>query len=246
MCIRDRSYLPSFHNDTSGTFYDTFCSISHFGRKCQSFFLLFAKMRICGFSALVRGLQNLEAPFGKVLILFQRSRHCGELNRGLQNLEAFFKKGFNFVRAKVLFGWADSRFAKPRSSLQGSTDWYFLHRAKSTAKTRRGLRPSGLPGTIQISARYEILAEMTGHHQVTGRTKICSVAEYRRWGFESVRKGYLCADARLRSFEKGLFCCKLTVGFRGWNLVLHVSLGAVRNWSFAVLIKSFSLSEGFS
>ena len=35
----------------------------------------------------IRGLQNLESPFGKVLILFQRSRHCGELNRGLENLE---------------------------------------------------------------------------------------------------------------------------------------------------------------
>ena len=39
------------------------------------------------FGALIRGLQNLESPFGKVLILFQRSRHCGELNRGLENLE---------------------------------------------------------------------------------------------------------------------------------------------------------------
>ena len=48
-------------------------------------------MRICSFSALVRGLQNLEAPFGKVLILFQRSRHCGELNRGLKNLEKLSK-----------------------------------------------------------------------------------------------------------------------------------------------------------
>ena len=48
----------------------------------------------------------------------------GELNRGLENLEAPERK----------------------------TDWYFLRRAKSTAKTRRGLRPSGLPGTIQSSA----------------------------------------------------------------------------------------------
>ena len=40
------------------------------------------------FCALIRGLQNLEAPFGKVLILFVRSRHCGELNRGLENLGA--------------------------------------------------------------------------------------------------------------------------------------------------------------
>ena len=89
-------------------------------------------------------------------------------------------KGFNFVRAKLLFGCAESRFAEPRSSRRGSTDWYFLRRAKSTAKTRRGLRPSGLPGTIQISARYEILAEMTGVHQVTGRTGKRNLSGYRR------------------------------------------------------------------
>ena len=81
-----------------------------------------------------------------------RSRHCGELNRGLQNLDSFFEKGFNFVSGKFLFGWAESRFAEPRSFPVRETDWYFLRRAKSTAKTRRGLRPSGLPGTIQSSA----------------------------------------------------------------------------------------------
>ena len=49
----------------------------------------------------------------------------------------------------------------------------------------------------------------------------------RRKGFESVRKGYRSADARLRFFEKQLFYRKLTVGFRGWNLQLLVSFGAV-------------------
>ena len=44
------------------------------------------------FCALNRGLQNLEALFGKVLILIQRSRHCGELNRGLQNLDVLCKE----------------------------------------------------------------------------------------------------------------------------------------------------------
>ena len=42
--------------------------------------------------ALIRGLQNLESPFGKVLILFVRSRHCGELNRGSQNLDVLCKE----------------------------------------------------------------------------------------------------------------------------------------------------------
>ena len=44
------------------------------------------------FGALIRGLQNLESPFGKVFILFQRSRHCGELNRGLENLDVLCKE----------------------------------------------------------------------------------------------------------------------------------------------------------
>ena len=122
-------------------------------------------------------------------------------------------KGFNFVSAKLLFGWAESRFAEPRSFPVRETDWYFLRRAKSTAKTRRGLRPSGLPGTIQISARYMAFAEMTGVHQVTSRTEKRSLSGYRRWGFESVRKGGCSANARLRNLEKELFFCKLIVGF---------------------------------
>ena len=41
---------------------------------------------------LIRGLQNLEAPFGKVLILFVRNRHCSKLNRGLENLDVLCKE----------------------------------------------------------------------------------------------------------------------------------------------------------
>ena len=44
----------------------------------------------------------------------------------------------------------------------------------------RGLRPSGLRGAIQISARYEIFAEMTGVHQVTGRVGHFNLPGYRR------------------------------------------------------------------
>ena len=95
----------------------------------------------------------------KDLIGLVRSCSFGALIRGLQNLESPFKKGFNFVCAKLLLGCAESRFVEPRSSLRGSTDWYFLRRAKSTAKTRRGLRPSGLRGRFKalpkkISAKF--------------------------------------------------------------------------------------------
>ena len=44
----------------------------------------------------------------------------------------------------------------------------------------RGLRTSGLRGAIQISARYIILSEMTGHHHVTGCAGNFKVSGYRR------------------------------------------------------------------
>ena len=78
------------------------------------------------------------------------------------------------------------------------------------------------PGTIQSSAEEDFSKVFRQHEPKPAfRTK------RRRKGFESVRKGYLCADARLQSFEKGMLYCKLTVGFRRGNLWLHVSLGAV-------------------
>ena len=104
------------------------------------------------FCALNRGLQNLEALFGKVLILLVRSRYCGELNRGLRNLD---------------------------SPCEG-VRFYSFRLYKKNGEYPKGLRPSGLPGTIQSSARYEIFAEMTGVHQVTGRTGYCNLSGYRR------------------------------------------------------------------
>ena len=87
---------------------------------------------------------------------------------------------------------------------------------------------------------------MTGHHHVTGRAGKRNLSGYRRWGFESVRKGCCTSDARLQSFEKELFCCKLTVGVRGWNLWLHVSLGIVEKCCLSGFVKSFSLSVGLA
>ena len=56
--------------------------------------ILFVRSRHCG--ELNRGLQNLDSPFGKVVILFVRNRHCGKLNRGLQNLESPERETFLF------------------------------------------------------------------------------------------------------------------------------------------------------
>ena len=100
----------------------------------------------------------------------------------------FFGKGFNFVCAKPPLLRAELRFAEPRSSLQGNGFWYFLRRAKSTAKTRRGLRPSGLPGTIQSSAEKDFSKVFRRHEpKPFFRTK------RRRKGFESVRRSGVTA-----------------------------------------------------
>ena len=100
---------------------------------------------------LIRGLQNLESPFWKVLILFVRSHHCGELNRGLQNLELPERERF-----------------------------YSFRLYEKNGEYPRGLRTSGLRGAIQIAGRYVIFSEMTGIHQVTGFAKSCNFAGYRR------------------------------------------------------------------
>ena len=54
-------------------------------------------------------------------------------------------------------------------------------------------------------------------------------AKRRRKGFESVRKGYRSADARLIFFEKEKVYCKLTAASAIQKGLLHVSFGAVES-----------------
>ena len=71
-------------------------------------------------------------------------------------------------------------------------------------------------------------------------------AKRRRKGFESVRKGYRIADARLMFFEKELLYCKLTAASAIQNGLLRVSFGAVGSRCRCALKKVFSLSENFA
>ena len=61
-------------------------------------------------------------------------------------------------------------------------------------------------------------------------------AKRRRKGFESVRKDYCTANARLIFFEKELLYCKLTVASDLQKGLLHVSFCAVGSWSFVAPI----------
>ena len=71
---------------------------------------------------------------------------------------------------------ADSRFAKPRYSLQRERVVTFCIVQKVTKK-HAGLRPAT---SIQIAGRYVFEAKMTGVHQVTGFARSCNFVGYRR------------------------------------------------------------------
>ena len=92
-----------------------------------------------------------RTPFWKVLILFVRSRSCGELIRGSQNPELPARKRF-----------------------------YSFRLYEKNQKYPRGLRTSGLRGRFKSPLDSWVSAEMTGIHHVTGRAGYCSLSGYRR------------------------------------------------------------------
>ena len=87
----------------------------------------------------------------KDLIGFVRSCSFGALNRGLQNLE---------------------------TPCEGTVLFFSLVRKEPKVPQR--FANLWTPGTIQISARYEISAEVTSQHHVTGRVENHKVSGYRR------------------------------------------------------------------
>ena len=92
------------------------------------------------------------------------------LLRGLQNLEAPFGKGFNCCGAKLRLWCADLRFAKPRNFLRRERFWYFS-RVRKVPKVHQRFANLWTPGTIQIAGRYGVFAKVTGVHQVTGNAE---------------------------------------------------------------------------
>ena len=69
--------------------------------------------------------------------------------------------------------WADSRFAKPRSSLQRERFYVLFASCKKNQKARQRFANLWTPGTIQIAGRYMIVVKVTGIHQVTGYAENC-------------------------------------------------------------------------
>ena len=133
-------------------------------------------------------------------------------------------EGFKFVCAKLLFGCADSRFGKPRISLKkvlivavrschcsvlirglqnleasrkGTRFCYFLRRAKSNAKSTPEVCEPLDSGDDSKLCRKRFCKAFWRHV-----TKPVLPAKRQRKGFESVRKGYRSADARLMFFRK--------------------------------------------
>ncbi len=115
-------------------------------------------------------------------------------------------EGFNFVSGKLLFGWADSRFGKPRAFPKRER-FYSFRLYEKNQKYPRGLRTSGLPGTIQSSAgntfgeasggtRRNRFFAQDGGEKVLNR---CEVQALQREDLERTTKEqlYSFADSRL-------------------------------------------------
>ena len=144
------------------------------------------------------------------------------------------KKGFNLFCARLLFVCAASRFAKPRSFLKKVL--IVAVRSCGCGVLIRGLRNLGAPRkgngfilfacTKRTKSTPEVCEPLdSGDDSKLCRKRFCKAfrrllpkpvlpTKRRRKGFESVRKGYRSADARLMFFGKEKVYCKLTVGFR--------------------------------
>ena len=139
---------------------------------------LIGLVQSCCLCALIRGLQNLESPFGKGFNFV-----CAK--PPLWRAESRFaeprkvSKGFNCCGAKPPLRRAESRFAEPRFSLRGNGFILFAS-CKKNQKARQRFANLWTPGTIQISARFEISVEVTGVHHVTGCAGKHNLSGYRR------------------------------------------------------------------
>ena len=128
-------------------------------------------------------------------------------------------KGFNFVSGKLLFEWADSRFAKPRKFPKRER-FYSFRLYEKNQKYPRGLRTSGLPGTIQSFAGniFEEASDNTSRNRLfaqNGGEKAlnrCEIQALQRKDLERTAKEEPCSlvDSRLwlgangrRRAEKG-------------------------------------------
>ena len=126
---------------------------------------------------------------------------------------------------------AESRFAEPRNFPGKGT---FLHSfcvvQKESKSTPEVCEPLDSGDDSKLCRKWFC--------KVFRRLMPKPVLPAKQWskGFESVRKGYCSADARLIFFEYGLLYCKLTVASGIRKGLLHVSFGAVESWSFVALI----------
>ena len=130
---------------------------------------------------------------------------------------------------------ADSRFAEPRSFLKkvlivavrSCGCGVLIRGLQNLGSSRKGDGFILFACTKRTKSTPEVCEPLdSGDDSKLCRKRFCKAfrrllpkpvlpAKRRRKGFESVRKGYRSADARLMFFENGLLYCKLTVGCRG-------------------------------
>ena len=134
-------------------------------------------------------------------------------------------KGFNFVSGKLVFGWAASRFAKPRKFPKRER-FYSFRLYEKNQKYPRGLRTSGLRGRFKALSK-KILAELSGG---TCRTRLfaqnggekalnrCDTPVLQRKELERTEKEqrYSLVDSRLWLGANGRW--RVEKGFSEWAI----------------------------
>ena len=121
---------------------------------------------------------------------------------------------------------ADLRFAEPRSFPERERVYSFCVVQKEPKSTPEVCEP------LDSGDDSKLCRNLFGRNFRRHVPKPVLPAKRRRKGFESVRKGYRSADARLMFFENGLLYCKLTVASDIRKGLLHVSFGAVESCCF--------------
>ena len=143
-----------------------------------------------------------------------RSCHCGALIRGLQNLDAPCEgeRVVTFcIVQKVTKKHARTCKKLPVASFCASETAETGRIANGCEQGDHVSRRRRSPATHDSKLCRKRLRKNFRRHI----SKPVLSAKRQRKGFESVRKGYRSADARPMFFEKELLYCKLTVSCRG-------------------------------
>ena len=211
-------------------------------------------VRICCFGALIRGLQNLECSRKGTPPQGGKNSRQGRRKdlSGLCEIACCVRwfevcrtselpeKGFNCCGAKLRLRCTDSRFAKPRNSLQRGRFYVLFASCKKNQKAHQRFANLWTPGTIQSSAESDF-AKISGG---SCRNQFC----LQNAGVKALNR---CEWVTVVQTQDGCFSekkwCTASSQWVFADKMCDCSLALVRcEIEIIVCWKSFSLSDSFA